>query len=144
MPSTRLFQVRGTSVNNTKAFEVPARATSLNSNDVFVLKTQSCCYLWCGKVCAGSSSLSFPAWLSGPPSLRADLGQGGSLWLGRSRWLVSPATLSPSSLLRGSGSGHPDALPLCLSKTLSEFPLWHNWVSGSLGGPAGTWVHSPV
>uniref|UniRef100_A0A5G2QPM5 Villin-1 n=1 Tax=Sus scrofa TaxID=9823 RepID=A0A5G2QPM5_PIG len=50
VPSTRLFQVRGTSVNNTKAFEVPARATSLNSNDVFVLKTQSCCYLWCGKV----------------------------------------------------------------------------------------------
>ena len=53
VPSTRLFQVRGTSVNNTKAFEVPARATSLNSNDVFVLKTQSCCYLWCGKGCSG-------------------------------------------------------------------------------------------
>uniref|UniRef100_A0A8C3VY95 Villin-1 n=1 Tax=Catagonus wagneri TaxID=51154 RepID=A0A8C3VY95_9CETA len=53
VPSTRLFQVRGTSANNTKAIEVPARATSLNSNDVFVLKTQSCCYLWCGKGCSG-------------------------------------------------------------------------------------------
>lgn len=53
VPPTRLFQVRGTSTNNTKAFEVPAQATSLNSNDVFILKTQSCCYLWYGKVCAG-------------------------------------------------------------------------------------------
>ncbi|KAI2526944.1 villin 1, partial [Homo sapiens] len=52
-PSTRLFQVQGTGANNTKAFEVPARANFLNSNDVFVLKTQSCCYLWCGKGCSG-------------------------------------------------------------------------------------------
>ncbi|XP_046499125.1 villin-1 [Equus quagga] len=53
VPSTRLFQVRGTSASNTKAFEVSARATSLNSNDVFVLKTPSCCYLWYGKGCSG-------------------------------------------------------------------------------------------
>lgn len=52
-PSTRLFQVRGTSADNTKAFEVTARAASLNSNDVFILKTPSCCYLWCGKGCSG-------------------------------------------------------------------------------------------
>nr|XP_019597412.1 PREDICTED: villin-1 [Rhinolophus sinicus] len=53
VPSTRLFQVRGTSSNNTKAFEVSARASSLNSNDVFILKTPSCCYLWYGKGCSG-------------------------------------------------------------------------------------------
>lgn len=53
VPPTRLFQVRGTSTNNTKAFEVPAQTTSLNSNDVFILKTQSCCYLWYGKGCSG-------------------------------------------------------------------------------------------
>ncbi|XP_045152839.1 villin-1 [Echinops telfairi] len=52
-PSTQLFQVRGTSDANTKAFEVPPRANSLNSNDVFVLRTPSCCYLWCGKGCSG-------------------------------------------------------------------------------------------
>uniref|UniRef100_A0A8C0VZ73 Villin-1 n=1 Tax=Cyanistes caeruleus TaxID=156563 RepID=A0A8C0VZ73_CYACU len=52
-PSTRLFQVHGTNEYNTKAFEVPARASSLNSNDVFVLKTPSCCYLWYGKGCSG-------------------------------------------------------------------------------------------
>ncbi|XP_044523486.1 villin-1 [Gracilinanus agilis] len=53
VPSTRLFQVQGTNDKNTKAFEVPARASSLNSNDVFILKTQSCCYLWYGKGCNG-------------------------------------------------------------------------------------------
>ncbi|XP_064370852.1 villin-1 isoform X1 [Dromaius novaehollandiae] len=53
MPSTRLFQVHGTNEYNTKAFEVPVRTSSLNSNDVFVLKTPKCCYLWYGKGCSG-------------------------------------------------------------------------------------------
>lgn len=48
---TRLFQVRGTDEFNTKATEVVARASSLNSNDVFLLKTDTVCYLWYGKVC---------------------------------------------------------------------------------------------
>ncbi|NWS58948.1 VILI protein, partial [Chunga burmeisteri] len=52
-PSTRLFHVHGTNEYNTKAFEVSVRASSLNSNDVFVLKTPSCCYLWYGKGCSG-------------------------------------------------------------------------------------------
>ncbi|NXD78699.1 VILI protein, partial [Halcyon senegalensis] len=51
--STRLFHVHGTNEYNTKAFEMPVRASSLNSNDVFVLKTPSCCYLWYGKGCSG-------------------------------------------------------------------------------------------
>uniref|UniRef100_A0A3P8TKD3 Villin like n=1 Tax=Amphiprion percula TaxID=161767 RepID=A0A3P8TKD3_AMPPE len=38
-PAARLFQVRGTSEMNTKATEVPSRASSLNTNDVFLLKT---------------------------------------------------------------------------------------------------------
>lgn len=46
----RLFQVRGTDEMNTKATEVLARASSLNSNDVFLLKTLRVCYLWYGKV----------------------------------------------------------------------------------------------
>lgn len=49
-PAIRLFQVRGTDEMNTKATEVPARASSLNSNDVFLLTTSQVCYLWCGKV----------------------------------------------------------------------------------------------
>ncbi|XP_074856789.1 villin-1 [Carettochelys insculpta] len=53
VPATRLFHVHGTNQYNTKAFEVLPRASSLNSNDVFMLKTQSCCYLWYGKGCSG-------------------------------------------------------------------------------------------
>ncbi|NXO09362.1 VILI protein, partial [Oriolus oriolus] len=52
-PEIRLFQVRGTDEVNTKATEVPARASSLNSNDVFLLTTSQVCYLWCGKGCSG-------------------------------------------------------------------------------------------
>ncbi|XP_006261559.3 villin-1 [Alligator mississippiensis] len=51
--ATRLFHVHGASETSTKAIEVPARAAALNSNDVFVLKTPACCYLWYGKGCSG-------------------------------------------------------------------------------------------
>ena len=49
----RLFQIRGMDGTNTKAMEVPASASSLNSNDVFLLKTQGDHYLWYGKVRPG-------------------------------------------------------------------------------------------
>ncbi|KAK9527712.1 hypothetical protein VZT92_014250 [Zoarces viviparus] len=49
----RLFQVRGTNELNTKATEVLARASFLNTNDVFLLKTHHICYLWYGKGCSG-------------------------------------------------------------------------------------------
>ncbi|XP_070841659.1 villin-1 [Chaetodon trifascialis] len=49
----RLFHVRGTDELNTKATEVQARASSLNSNDVFLLKSNHMCYLWYGKGCSG-------------------------------------------------------------------------------------------
>ncbi|XP_062300557.1 advillin isoform X2 [Scomber scombrus] len=52
-PPIRLFQVHGSDSSNTKAIEVPALATSLNSNDVFLLKSQSGVYLWCGKGSSG-------------------------------------------------------------------------------------------
>lgn len=84
VPSTRLFQVRGTSADNTKAFEVTARAASLNSNDVFILKTPSCCYLWCGKVCEGpqASHLQWvPRNLSVIEQIRAKMGD---FWVIRS------------------------------------------------------------
>ncbi|KAI1888925.1 hypothetical protein AGOR_G00173780 [Albula goreensis] len=50
---SRLFQVRGAHEFNTKATEVPARSSSLNTNDVFLLKTDRVCYLWYGKGCSG-------------------------------------------------------------------------------------------
>ncbi|XP_040921286.1 villin-1 [Toxotes jaculatrix] len=55
--SARLFQVRGTNELNTKATEVLARASSLNTNDVFLLKTDQMCYLWYGKGCSGDERM---------------------------------------------------------------------------------------
>ncbi|XP_060949936.1 villin-1 [Limanda limanda] len=52
-PAARLFQVRGTNEFNTKATEVLARASSLNTNDVCLLRTDQMCYLWYGKGCSG-------------------------------------------------------------------------------------------
>uniref|UniRef100_A0A3B4Z9B7 Advillin-like n=1 Tax=Stegastes partitus TaxID=144197 RepID=A0A3B4Z9B7_9TELE len=52
-PPVRLFQVHGTDASNTKTIEVPAVAASLNSNDVFVMKSQSAVFLWCGKGSSG-------------------------------------------------------------------------------------------
>lgn len=52
-PPVRLFQVRGTDEFNTKAIEVKASGSSLNSNDVFLLKTPREMYMWCGKGSSG-------------------------------------------------------------------------------------------
>ncbi|PNJ74772.1 VILL isoform 2 [Pongo abelii] len=51
--TTRLFQVQGTDSHNTRTVEVPARASSFNSSDIFLLVTASVCYLWFGKGCNG-------------------------------------------------------------------------------------------
>ncbi|XP_073253861.1 gelsolin, cytoplasmic-like [Porites lutea] len=45
----RMFHVRGTSDMNAKAIQVPRRAASLNSGDMFVLETPNLAYLWRGK-----------------------------------------------------------------------------------------------
>ncbi|XP_036152680.1 advillin isoform X2 [Myotis myotis] len=52
-PPVRLFQIQGNDKSNTKAVEVPAFASSLNSNDVFLLRTQAEHYLWYGKGSSG-------------------------------------------------------------------------------------------
>uniref|UniRef100_A0A8C4QBH9 Villin 1 n=1 Tax=Eptatretus burgeri TaxID=7764 RepID=A0A8C4QBH9_EPTBU len=48
-PPVRLFHIHGNDQFSTKAIEVAPRGAALNSNDVFVLKIPSACYLWCGK-----------------------------------------------------------------------------------------------
>lgn len=52
-PPVRLFQIHGNDKSNTKAVEVSASASSLNSNDVFLLWTQAEHYLWYGKGSSG-------------------------------------------------------------------------------------------
>ncbi|XP_058146579.1 villin-like protein [Dasypus novemcinctus] len=51
--ATRLFHVQGTDRCSAKTTEVPARASSLRSSDVFLLVTSCTCYLWFGKGCSG-------------------------------------------------------------------------------------------
>ncbi|XP_060597289.1 gelsolin-like [Ruditapes philippinarum] len=48
-----MLQVRGTNIYNTKALQVPMEAASLNSNDVFVIFTKKCTFIWCGKGSTG-------------------------------------------------------------------------------------------
>uniref|UniRef100_A0A6I8PHJ3 Villin like n=1 Tax=Ornithorhynchus anatinus TaxID=9258 RepID=A0A6I8PHJ3_ORNAN len=52
-PATRLFQVRTTDNGHSRTMEVPARASALNSSDVYILEAGQVCYLWCGKGCSG-------------------------------------------------------------------------------------------
>ena len=47
---TRLFHVRGTNEFDTRAVQVEEKASSLNSNDCFVLDTPGETYIWYGKV----------------------------------------------------------------------------------------------
>uniref|UniRef100_A0A674IA68 Advillin n=1 Tax=Terrapene triunguis TaxID=2587831 RepID=A0A674IA68_9SAUR len=69
-PPVRLFQIHGTDQSNTKAVEVPAFASSLNSNDVFLLRTQTEHYLWYGKVRGSHRAANPPA--SGPSPCATD------------------------------------------------------------------------
>eukprot|EP00047_Mylnosiga_fluctuans_P019660 m.84690 g.84690 ORF g.84690 m.84690 type:complete len:829 (+) comp8214_c0_seq1:60-2546(+) len=50
---TRMFQIRGTNDLNTRAIQVPPKAGSLNSGDVFVLETPKQLFLWSGKLASG-------------------------------------------------------------------------------------------
>lgn len=49
----KLFQVRGTCEDDTRAVEVEAVAASLDSDDVFVLDGPGVTYMWIGKVRSG-------------------------------------------------------------------------------------------
>lgn len=42
--------MQGTDNYNSRTMEVPARASALNSSDIFLLDTASICYVWFGKV----------------------------------------------------------------------------------------------
>lgn len=48
-----LLQVRANAAGEARAIQVPVRAASLNSNDVFILAGEMTTFLWCGKGCTG-------------------------------------------------------------------------------------------
>ncbi|XP_071439636.1 gelsolin, cytoplasmic [Hetaerina americana] len=49
---TRLFRVRGTCPDDTRAVQVPEVAASLNSDDAFILETPINTYIWQGQKCS--------------------------------------------------------------------------------------------
>ena len=65
-----LFHIQGTNSYNTRTREVPARASALNSNDVFLLVTANLCYLWFGKVTHVRGRGTRPVEADLKPSLR--------------------------------------------------------------------------
>lgn len=48
-----LYQVRGTNETNTRAIQVPEKAASLNSGDIFLLTCPAGFYAWYGSQCSG-------------------------------------------------------------------------------------------
>ncbi|CAG5861638.1 unnamed protein product [Menidia menidia] len=66
--STRLFHIRQSSTRATRAVEVVPTAPSLNTNDVFVLKTPNALFLWKGKGASPdeiSAAKYVASWLGG-------------------------------------------------------------------------------
>lgn len=81
--STRLFHIRQSSSGATRAVEVEASASNLNSNDVFVLKTPKALFVWRG---AGATDEEMAAsrhvtgFLGGNPSQVAEGKEPADFW----------------------------------------------------------------
>ncbi|XP_078497992.1 gelsolin isoform X2 [Lissotriton helveticus] len=113
---TRLFQVRASSSGFTRAVEVDATATNLNSNDAFVLKTPSNAYIWMGQGASDPEK-------RGAQELTNILGlQASSIAEGRETddfWeaLGGKAAYRTSSRLKSRINTHPLRLFACSNKT---------------------------
>ncbi|XP_064165456.1 gelsolin-like isoform X4 [Anguilla rostrata] len=115
-PETRLFQVRSNSTGCTRAVEVDAVASNLNSNDAFVLVTPGGCFLWVGQGASdtekqGAQQLCGILGVSASP-----LGEGGEadeFW----EALGGKAEYRTSSRLKDRMEAHPPRLFACSNKT---------------------------
>ncbi|XP_035245702.1 gelsolin-like isoform X1 [Anguilla anguilla] len=113
---TRLFQVRSNSTGCTRAVEVDAVASNLNSNDAFVLLTPGGCFLWVGQGASntekqGAQQLCGILGVSASP-----LGEGGEadeFW----EALGGKAEYRTSSRLKDRMEAHPPRLFACSNKT---------------------------
>lgn len=48
-----LVNIKSLNESNQKCLQVPLKASSLNSNDVFILFSPTVVFIWCGKGCTG-------------------------------------------------------------------------------------------
>ncbi|XP_061119698.1 gelsolin-like isoform X1 [Conger conger] len=113
---TRLFQVRSNSAGCTRAVEVDAVASNLNSNDAFVLVTPGGCFLWAGQGASDTEKRGAQQ-LCGILGVSASrLGEGGEadeFW----EALGGKAAYRTSTRLKDKMEAHPPRLFACSNKT---------------------------
>ncbi|XP_072287406.1 gelsolin isoform X1 [Pyxicephalus adspersus] len=112
----RLFQVRASSSGFTRAVEVDVKASNLNSNDVFVLKTPSAAFLWVGQGASepekqGAKELLNVLGVSGTQI--AEGSEPDDFW----KALGGKAPYRTSARLKDRLNAHPPRLFACSNKT---------------------------
>lgn len=113
---TRLFQVRANPAGCTRAVEVDALASNLNSNDAFVLLCPDGCYQWLGKGTSDTErqgAQQLTELLGASASLLAEGEEGDEFWAA----LGGKAEYRTSARLKNKMDVHPPRLFACSNKT---------------------------
>ncbi|XP_078406100.1 gelsolin-like isoform X1 [Cetorhinus maximus] len=112
----RLFQVRASSSGSTRAVEVEAVASNLNSNDVFVLKTPGSSFVWVGQGASDAEKQGGPQLLDILGVSASEIAEGGEpdeFW----DILGGKADYRTSPRLKSKMDVHPPRLFACSNKT---------------------------
>uniref|UniRef100_A0A6Q2YZN2 Gelsolin n=1 Tax=Esox lucius TaxID=8010 RepID=A0A6Q2YZN2_ESOLU len=115
---TRLFQVRSNSAGNTRAVEVDAVSSNLNSNDAFLLVTPGASFVWVGQGASDTERNGTQQLCNILGVSASDLAEGGEtddFW----QALGGKAAYRTSSRLRSKDKmdAHPPRLFACSNKT---------------------------
>ncbi|KAG7476402.1 hypothetical protein MATL_G00082450 [Megalops atlanticus] len=112
----RLFQVRSNSAGCTRAVEVDAVASNLNSNDAFVLVTPAASFLWAGQGASDTEKQGAQKLCDILGVSASELGEGGEadeFW----EALGGKAEYRTSARLKDKMDTHPPRLFACSNKT---------------------------
>ncbi|XP_067825870.1 gelsolin-like isoform X2 [Heptranchias perlo] len=112
----RLFQVRASSCGSTRAVEVNAVASNLNSNDVFVLKTPGSSFVWVGQGASDAEKQGAQQLLEILGTSASEIAEGsepGEFW----GILGGKADYRTSLRLKNKMDIHPPRLFACSNKT---------------------------
>uniref|UniRef100_A0A8C1K4Y9 Gelsolin n=1 Tax=Cyprinus carpio TaxID=7962 RepID=A0A8C1K4Y9_CYPCA len=113
---TRLFQVRSNSTGCTRAVEVDAVSSNLNSNDAFVLVTPAASFIWVGRGACDTEKRGAQQLCDILGVSSSELGEGGedgSFWDA----LGGKADYRTSARLKDKMNAHPPRLFACSNKT---------------------------
>uniref|UniRef100_A0A672SKY7 Gelsolin n=1 Tax=Sinocyclocheilus grahami TaxID=75366 RepID=A0A672SKY7_SINGR len=113
---TRLFQVRSNSTGCTRAVEVDAMSSNLNSNDAFVLVTPAASFIWVGRGACDTEKRGAQQLCDILGVSSSELGEGGedgSFWDA----LGGKADYRTSARLKDKMNAHPPQLFACSNKT---------------------------